>query len=238
MTTKRMTELLQNPEIKEALQQRDHDNFLKYKESLIKKYKMRNKYIRKGQILFAGSSLMEQFPIEEMQHTLDLNLAIYNRGVGGITTSELLTIMDICIFDLEPSKIYINIGSNDIGGGLDNGKKEIFLENYNEILSQIKERLPQCEVYVMAYYPVNAKDNFGLEPQSQKGMFASRNNANIIIVNEEVKELAMKLGFNFINVNEGLTDEEGNLKSEFTVEGVHMWPNAYEVILENLKKYL
>lgn len=238
MSTKRMIELLENQEIKEAIQQRDHNNFLEYKKDLIKKYKMCNKHIRKGQILFVGSSLMEQFPIEEMQYTLELNRVIYNRGVGGITTSELLTMMDVCIFDLEPSKIFINIGSNDISGGLDNGKKEIFLENYNEILSQIKLKLPKCEVYVMAYYPVNEKEDFGLDLENQKGMFASRNNANIRIVNEEVKELVMKLALNFINVNEGLTDEEGNLIAEFTVEGVHMWPNAYSVILENMKKYL
>ncbi|MNB63307.1 hypothetical protein D3C81_372920 [compost metagenome] len=238
MITKRMMELLQDPEVKEAIQQMEHTKFLEYKKGLIKKYKMRNQYIRKGQILFVGSSLMEHFPIDEMQSVLGLDRVIYNRGVGGITTNELLTIIEECIFDLEPSKIFINIGSNDIGGGLDDGKKEMFLENYNEILSQIKKRLPRCEVYVMAYYPVNSKGDFGLEPESQKSMFASRNNANIMMVNEEVKELAINLGLNFINVNEGLTDEEGNLKAEFTVEGVHMWPNAYSVILENMNKYL
>lgn len=233
-----MMELLQDPEIKEAIEQRDHNNFLEYKKGLLKKYKMLNQDIRKGQIVFVGSSLMEHFPIDEMQSVLGLNRVIYNRGVGGITTDELLTIMNECIFDLEPSKIFINIGSNDIGGGLDDGKKEILLENYNEILSKIKKRLPESEVYVMAYYPVNSKGDFGLEPERQKNMFASRNNANIIMVNKKVKELAIKLGLNFINVNEGLTDEEGHLKEEFTVEGVHMWPNAYSVILKNMKKYL
>ncbi|MHA6529843.1 GDSL-type esterase/lipase family protein [Paenibacillus sp. BAC0078] len=238
MTTNRMVELLQDPEIKEAIEQMEYNNFLEYKKGLIKKYKMRNQYIKKGQVLFVGSSLMEHFPIDEMQSVVGLDRVIYNRGIGGITTNELLTIMDECIFDLEPSKIFINIGSNDIGGGLEDGKKEILLENYNEILSQIKKQLPKCEVYVMAYYPVNSKGDFGLEPESQKNMFASRNNANIRMVNEEVKALAMKLGLNFINANEGLTDDEGNLKAEFTVEGVHMWPNAYYVILENMKRYL
>lgn len=238
MTTNRMIVLLQDPEIKEAIIQMENVKFLEYKKDLLKKYKMRNQYIRKGQILFVGSSLMEHFPIDEMQSVLGLDRVIYNRGVGGITTSELLTIMDECIFDLEPSKIFINIGSNDIGGGLDNVKKEIFLENYNEILSRINKRLPKSEVYIMAYYPVNSKEDFGLEQESHKSMFASRNNENITKVNEEVKALAMKSGLNFINVNEGLTDDEGNLKAEFTVEGVHMWPNAYSVILENMKKYL
>jgi len=173
-----------------------------------------------------------------MQLVLGLDRIIYNRGVSSITTKELLMVMDECIFDLAPSKIFINIGSNDISNGLDNGKKEIFLDNYKEILSLIKEKLPACEVFVMAYYPVNAQEDFGLEPENQKSMFASRNNANLMTVNEEVKELAKELGFNFINVNEGLTDNKGNLKAEFTVEGVHMWPNAYSVILKNLKKYL
>ncbi|BCJ94873.1 hypothetical protein acsn021_24420 [Anaerocolumna cellulosilytica] len=50
--------------------------------------------------------------------------------------------------------------------------------------------------------------------------------------------MALKLGLNFINVDEGLTDEEGDLKKEFTVEGVHMWSNAYAVVLKNMKKYL
>ncbi|MNW32159.1 hypothetical protein D3C74_90940 [compost metagenome] len=90
----------------------------------------------------------------------------------------------------------------------------------------------------MAYYPVNANEEYGLEPETKKSMFASRNNANIMMVNEEVKKLAVKLGLNFINVNDGLTDEEGNLRAKFSVEGVHMWPNAYSVILENMKKYL
>ncbi len=56
--------------------------------------------------------------------------------------------------------------------------------------------------------------------------------------NKAVEELAKKHGFNFINVNEGLTDEEGNLKAEFSMEGLHLWPNAYSVILDNMKKYL
>ena len=35
--------------------------------------------------------------------------------------------------------------------------QEKLLANYNEIMDQIKTRLPECEVFVMAYYPINAK---------------------------------------------------------------------------------
>ncbi|MBP3962988.1 GDSL-type esterase/lipase family protein [Paenibacillus lignilyticus] len=209
--------------------------------SKLNEYRMLNQHARKGQILFVGSSLMEGFPIYEMQLTLNLGLdrVIYNRGIGGTTTADLLQSMDVCIFDLEPSKLFINIGSNDIGAsGKEGYSKDTLLINYNTILNRIKARLPLCEVFVMAYYPINAQADFGLDICEKKLMFATRTNANILEANEAIERLAKQHGFSFINVNEGLADEIGNLKQEFTVEGIHLWPNAYTVILDNLKKHL
>ncbi len=88
-----------------------------FQDSLRKKYAENNKKAKKGQIDFVGSSLMEFFPIEKMQkdHDLGLNKIIYNRGVRATTTADLLQHTDTLIFDLVPSKIFINIGSNDVG---------------------------------------------------------------------------------------------------------------------------
>lgn len=109
--------------------------------------------------------------------------------------------------------------------------------NYEKILVQIKEKLPETQVYMMAYYPV--KEDAPL-PKGEWGrtMFKNRNNTNIPIANEEVKKLADKFGYTYIDVNNGLTDVNGNLKEEYTIEGVHMYANAYRCVLENLKQYL
>ena len=69
-------------------------------------------------------------------------------------------------------------------------------------------------------------------------MFVTRTNENITIANAAVEKLAEKMGCRFINVNRGLTDERGKLKKEFTIEGIHMYANGYQVVLENLKQYL
>ena len=232
-----VVELMQKPEIKEAMQAMLFNFYQQQKESTLKRYKMLNQYVKKGQVLFVGSSSTEFFPINEMQLTLDIGRVIYNRGIGATTTDDLLAAMNVCIFDLEPSKIFINIGSNDIALGGPEGYKKNLIANYNKIMDQIKERLPECKVYVMAYYPINAKADFGLDKSIKDRMFATRTNPNLMEVNEAVEELANKHGFNFINVNEGLTDEEGNLKAEFSMEGLHLWPNGYAVVLENMKKY-
>jgi lysophospholipase L1-like esterase len=203
----------------------------------VKNYKLLNKYAKKGKIVFVGSSLMELFPINEMQQTLEKHSIIYNRGICGYVTTELLFCLEECIFELEPSKIFINIGTNDISS-LDY-KKEALIANYDNILTQINERLPDCKVYVMAYYPINAKADFpGVDQVHKKEKFASRNNPTLLEANVAIEELAKKHNYEFINVNEGLMDEEGNLKEEYTIEGLHMWANAYSVVLENIKKYL
>ena len=209
------------------------------KAEKLRKYKVINQYAKKGQILFVGSSLMEFFPINELQQTLKKQYIIYNRGIGGYVTSELLNSMEECIFELEPSKIFINIGTNDIGAISEDYTKEKFLENYDDILTQIGKRLPKCKVYVMAYYPCNSKADFdGIDKDMKEMLFKSRNNVSILEANKDVEILAKRHGFEFINVNEGLMDEEGNLKKEFSTDGIHMFANGYSVILNNLEKYL
>lgn len=233
MGHERRDEKLQMPEIKEVIMK----FFEGQKVEKLKSYQHLNQFVVKGQILFVGSSLMEQFPINELQQTLDKGLIIYNRGIGGFVTDELLSSMDTCIFELEPIKIFINIGTNDIGSP--DYKKENLITNYDHILKEIKERLPQCKVYVMAYYPINSKAHFpSVNKETKEELFKTRTNPTLQEANISIKNLAQKYHYEFIDVNDGLVDEEGNLKEEYTVEGIHLWPNAYSVIFNNIKRYL
>ena len=198
--------------------------FKKEQKDKIDKYRILNETVVKGQILFTGSSLMEQFPINELLMTEKMDYIIYNRGVGGFTTDDMLENMDVQVFGTEPSKIFINIGTNDISDPSISFEEALThtIINYEKILVQIKEKLPETQVYMMAYYPVKEDDPL---PEGELGrtMF---------------KKLADKFGYTYIDVNTGLTDVNGNLKEEYTIEGVHMYANAYRCVLENLKQYL
>ena len=55
-----------------------------------KNYKYLNKNVIKGQILFTGSSLMEQFPIAEISQNHGIQKIVYNRGTGGYTTDDFI----------------------------------------------------------------------------------------------------------------------------------------------------
>ena len=202
-------------------------------EEKLERYRVLNRNVRKGEILFTGSSLMEQFPINELLMTNGMRQVVYNRGIGGFTTSDMLSHMEEMVFGTEPSKIFINIGTNDIGRP--DYQLEALMERYERIIVGIRRRLPKAQIYMMAYYPVHETD----EPlDKDSGLFATRTNENIMLANEAVEKLAKKTGCFVINVNDGLMDESGKLKKEFTVEGIHMYANGYQVVLDNLKQYL
>lgn len=195
------------------------DNFEEFMKNeqieKIEKFRYLNESAKKGETLFTGSSLMEHFPINELLMDYGMENVIYNRGVGGFKTDDMLEHMEEQIFGTEPSKIFINIGTNDIGAP--DYKLEVLIEKYEKILTQIKKRLPETAVYMMAYYPVNEVDKVP-EGEWGKTLFATRTNENIALANKEVEKLADKMGYHYIDVSEGLRDENGRLKKEFTIE--------------------
>ena len=232
-----MNDHTNNTFIMEQLQEIGMEYQKMEQQQKIDRYRILNEKIIKGQILFTGSSLMEQFPVNELMMTERIDRIIYNRGIGGFTTADMLQNMDVQIFDPEPSKIFINIGTNDIAyhGAPFAEVLEYMLKNYSEILSQIKTRLPRTQVYMMAYYPVNETD---VVNEWNAGAFVNRNNKNLTVANAAVKDLARQFGYQYIDVNTGLTDERGMLKKEFTIDGIHMYANGYRIVLENMKPYL
>lgn len=206
----------------------------KFWEQLLSRYQHLNRLARKGQTVFAGSSLMEQFPVNELMQSLQITGCVYNRGIGGYTTWELLEHMDTCIFDLEPKKLFLNIGTNDIGAG----DLEGLTTNYRKILTQIKERLPQTQLYLLAYYPCNPDADFGIPKLDHKNMFRFRTNSTIESCNEWVSQLAEEFGAEYLNLNAPLIDEQGRLREELSTDGIHLHPDAYAPLLQQLAQYL
>lgn len=202
------------------------------KERKLKNYREKNKEAVYGQVVFAGSSLMEMFPINKLLEEHGDDTIIYNRGIGGYVTNELLQVTDVCITDLKPKKVFLNIGTND----LSNPRIPIsqMIENYDRILCKIEEALPQAVIYLMAYYPVN----YEAAAEEMKECLKIRTNEKIERANEEVKKLAQKHGQHYIDVNKNLKDEQGRLKAEYTIEGMHIKEEGYAAIYDDVMRYV
>ena len=204
------------------------------KQEKLNRYRRLNTLVRPHETVFVGSSLMEQFPIYELLLDEKLPYTIYNRGIGGYTTQELMQALDTCVYALQPDFIYINIGTNDLNapGYTEDG----LIARYREILNNIKAHLPNAKLRMLAYYPVNPV--VGENNPYMKEALKQRTNARILSANQAVEKLAAEVGAVYINANAGITDTDGMLKAQYTIEGMHMYGDGYRPVLHALLPYL
>ena len=201
-------------------------------ENKVRSFRLLNRVAKKGETVFAGSSLMEQFPVNELMMSRGMSQTVYNRGIGGFTTKQYLEVLDACVLELEPSRLFINIGTNDIGATTD--WKAQLIDTYRKILTTVQTALPDCRIYVMAYYPVANTGEVFLPPNAAM----PRTLPLVQEANAAVEALAGELGLTFINVNAPISDETGHMDSQYAKDPVHMFPSAYDRILTELEQFL
>ena len=198
----------------------------KAKYQMVQSWQTLNQTCRKGQTVFTGSSLMEMFPVENFaREEGDAFPILYNRGVGGFTTHDMLLCLDEMVIGLQPRRVFINIGTNDLSDPA--VTIDALMARYGDILTRITAALPGVEIVMMAYYPIN------YDAAADEGMRAClrvRTNERIHEANMAVQALAERLGHRFIDVNAPLTDDQGRLKADFTIEGMHIFEEGYRAI--------
>lgn len=202
------------------------------KATKLERHREANKTAQKGQIVFAGSSLMEMFPVEKLLRERGIDTVVYNRGIGGYVTEELLEHLDVCVTDLQPRRVFINIGTNDLSNAAIS--LEELMSRYEQIITHIEQQVPGVEIFLMAYYPIN----YEAAAENMKACLRVRTNEKINAANALVKQLAEKHGQHYIDVNRVLKDEQGRLKAEYTIEGMHIKEEGYRAIMDDLIPYI
>ena len=198
------------------------------KEQKVERYRHLNRYAVPGRVLFSGSSLMEQFPVNEFIMNEGLPLTAYNRGVGGFTTEEFSAALGPCVLDLRPSALFLNIGTNDLNGP--DYEERALLDRYDGILERIQAALPDCRLYLLAYYPCNPDK----APPYMAEIFRHRTNERIRSANLGVRALAEARGGTYLDLNGDITDGAGRLKEAYTFDGMHMYAEGYRKVFEAL----
>lgn len=201
------------------------------KYRMVERWRTENQGCIKGQIVFTGSSLMEMLPVEAWARELGPDAPIvYNRGVGGWRTEDMLAMLDTMAIDLMPRRLFINIGTNDLSDA--SVTIEALISRYDEILTRIEEAVPGVEIILTAYYPIN----YEAAAESMKACLRIRTNERIREANQAVEALAARHHQRYMDFNAPLTDDQGRLKAEYTIEGMHIRPEGYRAIWPKMAK--
>lgn len=196
----------------------------------LESYRQLNRLAKKGQVVFTGSSLMEQFPLNEMLQGEALPYRVYNRGMSGFVAPQLLQVLDVCVYELAPAHVFLNIGTNDMSRP--DYRQEALLACYRRILEEILSHVPGVKLHLLAYYPVNPD----LEGQEGWAAEALRYRTNQVLreANQGVEALAREMGAEYLDLNAPLLDSQGRLRAQYTKEGIHLYPAGYQAVLGEL----
>ena len=196
----------------------------------LESYRQLNRLAKKGQAVFTGSSLMEQFPLNEMLQGEALPYRVYNRGMSGFVAPQLLQVLDVCVYELAPAHVFLNIGTNDMSRP--DYRQEALLACYRRILEEILSHVPGVKLHLLAYYPVNPD----LEGQEGWAAEALRHRTNQVLreANQGVEALAREMGAEYLDLNAPLLDGQGRLRAQYTKEGIHLYPAGYQAVLGEL----
>lgn len=177
--------------------------------------------------LFLGDSLFYQYDISEYFKDYD----VIDSGVDGVTARETLEDLDNRIYQYNPTTVFILLGTNDIGK--DYTPLETF-EYLKNIVEKIKVDRPEITVNIMSLLPINNTD----DPKVQSWIYEHRSNEKIDEVNQYLKEYCEKNELNYINVHDVLLGDDGQLKLNYTREGLHITEVGYYHITMELLKYM
>lgn len=108
----------------------------------------------KSDIIFLGDSITDECEWAELLK----NPQIKNRGISGDTTMGILHRLED-VLKSQPKKIFLMVGINNFI--YDERSPEEVLAGYKQIITKIRDKSPNTEIFIQSVLPVN-KTKYGI----------------------------------------------------------------------------
>lgn len=173
----------------------------------------------KGEVVFTGSSsvrmwknLQEQFP----------DVPIINTGFGGSTALDLSDQLFPLVLRLEPSKVFIYEGDNDINGGKTAAE---IMATLDDIVTRIQKQLPNTTVNLISAKPSPSR-------------WELKN--SYLVLNDLMRQYCTTHdNVNFVNVWDIMLDKSGVPRADiFIGDNLHMNEKGYDLWKEIFTPFL
>lgn len=196
------------------------------------KIKVKTKEVEKvvidENILFLGDEITKDFDIDAYFK----DYFVVNSGEDDNTTKDILDNLAQRVYQYNPSKVFIMIGTNDLVD--EDISNDDIVNNIRDIIKEIQGNRPYAKIYVESVYPINESDDDKID----EDVLSDRRNKEIKQINEMLEELAEELEVTYIDVYSELLNEDSELDLDFTTDGFHISDEGYEKISDVLQKYI
>ncbi len=173
--------------------------------------------LEQGFMIYSGLTVADMYATQSI--TVD---NIYHEKAVNAGGGEYITILD-AVAQGSYRKIYVMLGLNEISLNT-----ETFSRLYGKLIDELRELQPDADVYLQSMTPVSAR---------QSGSGSVFNNDRIREYNEVIRLLAEEKQAHYVHVYDSLADEEGNLPSGWSHDGIHPYSQYYSLWLDYLKTH-
>lgn len=196
-------------------------------------YAQLSEYTPKNATVFFGDSITELCRIDDIygEYSVKSDVPLVNRGISAETTGQMLERIDESIISIKPRNLVMLMGVNDLNQGV---TQEQITDNIRQMISIVKEKSPETNIVLQAVYPTDPNRDSVYEKFQLNG----RHNDTIRELNEKLAAMAKEEKVQFVDVTELIADENGNLRKEYTFDGLHPNVSGYlavrDAIIEKL----
>lgn len=198
--------------------------FQMHYENRVKSFREQNRVYQN--VILLGDSITEGFDVDKYFP----GRRVLNRGIGADVIGNnlpdtdkrgVLKRLEESVFSCAPTALFVLIGINDLGQG---HSPEVIEAGYRDLLQAIRDREPALKIYVQSVLPT-------------RGGFA-KHKQNVLDVNRRIKVLADEFQCEYVDLHTRMADDNGDLKAEFTGDGLHLTEQAYQAWREVVKDKL
>ncbi len=196
----------------------------------LENFQLLNQKTEKGLIVFAGDSMIEYMNLS----VLFEGFKIVNRGVAGATTQFMIENLDRIFGDINPSQIWLSIGSNDLT--LLDSYPEKIAKDVENLFGNIRNKFPNVKLFYLATTPILNEDH----KLYKKLYIGGKTNEQQLKINELMSKVTKDKNITMVNNFEILLDQStGFLNEKYTPDGIHLNQLGYKEyakqIIETLK---
>jgi lysophospholipase L1-like esterase len=164
-----------------------------------------------------GDSLSLWFPSE----MLPSDRVWLNQGMSGENSAGLLKRLKL-LDELQPETIVVMVGINDLIKGTSD---EQILDNYRQIIKELKEKHPKTAIVVQSVLP-HGGDRVGTIDREQ---VLQLSNERIYQFNQKLGGLTAETEVHFLNLHPLFTDGDGLMQADLSTDGLHLKRQGYFV---------
>lgn len=165
--------------------------------------------------VIAGDSLSLWFPSDLLPEGMNW----LNQGISGETSGGLLKRLNF-FSRTQPKRIWVMIGINDLIRA--KSDREI-IDNYQKIITNLVKTHPKTKIIIQSILP-HAGEAISWEGREK---LLAIPNSRIRQLNSQIQDLATKNKASFLNLYPLFSDSQGNLKPEFSTDGLHLSREGY-----------